>query len=352
MPTVVIPEPPTAPGRTKVFFASGRMARTIMSCDGGNTWINDRSQDENARCWLQDQTDPRYVECDHNPYAGVGIDSGDGWLFANFGWGYAGSVRRSRDGVNWDILRSDNWGGGVAYALGRLFLAWGSWFTSDDIGMTWSPVQNPNDNIVYDHPLARRLRDKIILLSRTNGVIVSSDGGKSWSSPQTLSGFNATNAVEGNGIDVAIGVVNNSGTATNNGFAARSIDGGKTWSSRRIWTADNASWNQIVFNGTEFVSWADGKAWKSTDGANWTSTPMTTTSTLYPTWWMAGPTAYNSDTKTYALVMDQWQYWYDKQRAYRSTDGVNWIELDASHFQGGHPIGAMTVGEIDSQYCP
>ena len=63
---------PVLTGTTKsVFMATGHMGRTVMSCDDGKSWINDRSENDNARCWSA-STDPNYVECDHTPYSGRG----------------------------------------------------------------------------------------------------------------------------------------------------------------------------------------------------------------------------------------------------------------------------------------
>ena len=355
--SVAVPNPTPNPNaqRTKVFVMQGRLARTAMSCDGGMTWINDQSHDDNLRCWLSDPKDPRNVECDHNPYAGVGVDSGDGWIFANFGWGYPGSVRRSLDGIHWEILKSDGVGGGVVYALGKLFLDWGGGWLSSDQGNTWSSVSSVPSSVTEDHPLAFRLGTKFALVGRLNGIGFSTDQGQTWRVTPYL-GYQPRNIVEGNGRIVTIGVVNKTPPEANQLWAASSSDTGLSWTNKQIHALENTEWSQLVFNGTDFVAWSrDMKVWKSKDGITWTSQTVVINGPTYSgaaSWVAQGPVGYNSQTQTYAMVSGEWSYWYEKQRAYVSSDGVNWAELDASHFKGGHPIGMITTAEIESKYCP
>jgi hypothetical protein len=47
-----------------------------------------------------------------------------------------------------------------------------------------------------------------------------------------------------------------------------------------------------------------------------------------------------------------WDQWYERQRFYRSTDGVTWDELAAGAFTGGHPVRFAAAGAVDVGTCP
>ena len=66
--------------------------------------MHDQSDRDSARCWLSDHTDPNYVECDHNPSAQRSLVYGDGYFYAKYGWGAPGSVRRTKDGIHWEVI--------------------------------------------------------------------------------------------------------------------------------------------------------------------------------------------------------------------------------------------------------
>jgi hypothetical protein len=316
-----------------------------MSCDGGQSWINDRSDNDAARCWVDG--DPNYVECDHTPYSGHGLDSGDGWFFANYGWGYNGSARRSRDGKTWEIVKTGGWGGGLAYSNGVLQLLWYAWPRTADMGATWTaPLNSPEG--MLDHAHLERLGTKFIAMGRAKGLAISRDQGVSWEwIPEFYPEWGQFFA-EGNGVVLGLGSKN--GDPNNTGFAARSTDGGKTWSTSQIFSAQYQSWSGLVFNGTHFVAWTADKVMKSTDGQTWTSTPLTVNGQTGQ--WMGGPFAYNPSTKTYVSIPSNWGGFYAKQKAYFSRDGIAWSLLSDQAFKGGHPINNIASGEIEARYCP
>jgi len=336
------PPPPPPPPKASVLVAAGHMARTVMSCDGGLTWINDQSQDDDARCWIQG---PSYVECDHTPYSSPngGLTYGDGWFYAAFGWGYAGSVRRSSDGKNWETVKTGGWGGGVAYAKQSLFVLWeGSWSTSPDRGTTWNLLtDSPRDN--FDHASPRTVGDTIIVMGRAAGAqqsAVSSDGGLTWSTPTGLGATDGHSFASGNGVLVSAG---------SDGTSARSVDGGATWTTETV--IDGGNWaTNMLFDGTTFVALGDGKKWSSPDGVTWSSVPFKIDGVAPVAWW-GGTAAYDPVAKSYVAILTEWNNYYDKQRAYRSTDGVTWTTLDATAFKGGHPLRTIVHGEIDPKAC-
>ena len=335
--------PPVSAGKVDVFMAFGKMGRTIMSCDDGVTWINDRSDDDAARCWTPGPTN---VDCDHNQYSSTGLDSGaDGWFYTQYGWGSAGTVRRSRNGVNWEVVRSGDWGGGLAVANNHVVQIWESgWSVSTDNGTNWNliPGSQWSGPLVFDHTFIKRAGQKLFARGRGNGQLaVSTDAGATW---KVSAGFDSSwggSFAEGNGIIVSNGVKEVSGQNPVS-YSARSTDNGLTWTAVTVIPAGRWSSN-IIFNGTHFMNWSTGTMYKSTDGIIWTSQPYSP--------YFEGTVSYNPRTKTYMAVHFNWGSWYDKQYALRSKDGINWTVLDQTHFHGGHPITGIITGEMDASAC-
>jgi hypothetical protein len=342
-PDVVTPPPPPAPKPT-VFVAIGHMGRTVMSCDGGLTWIHDRSDDDAARCWTDG---PNYVECDHTALSARngGLTYGDGWFYASYGWGFDGSVRRSKDGAQWETVKTGGWGGGVASAKHSVFVAWeGSWSTSSDDGTTWQPLAtSPRANFDHAYPVA--VGDEIIVMGRAGAAqesAISADGGLTWTEPSGLGADDGSSFAAGNGVFVSVG---------SNGTSARSVDAGSTWTSQQVIPTGTGNWaTNIVFDGANFVAWGAGMKWSSPDGVTWSKAAFTIDGAAPAAWWH-GPVSFNPGTKTYAAVLDVWGNYYEKQLAYHSADGVAWTALDAAHFKGGHPIRTIVAGEVDPSAC-
>jgi hypothetical protein len=330
---------------TDVFLASGHMGRTIFSCDDGKTWIHDMSDNDSVRCWVDG--DPNYVECDHTPNSGHGVDFGDGFFYANFGWGYNGSLRRSSDGVHWQIIKSNAWGGGVAYSQGSLYLDWGNGFLSNDQGLTWIN-NNMNPLQGFDHAKTYRTQDKIVSMGNANGsktFALSADGGKNWQYPATLQVGWLRKVVHGaaNQI-VVIGVLETS----NVGYSAVSLDDGLTWIIKQ--QGQGLDWNNLHYAKNKFVSWANDKFWQSSDGLNWTATNIIVDENVNKKL-PYGISSYNPATGTFVFISNVWAGYYDKQKAYRSTDGIHWYELSTSNFKGGHPLNDIVLGKIETKYC-
>jgi hypothetical protein len=326
----------------KVFLASGNVGRTVMSCDDGNTWIHDQSDDDTVNC--------NTVDCNNSATAAHGLDAGNGWFFANYGWSQNGSVRRSQDGVNWQTLRADGWGDGLGYAKNILLLNWSTWFTSLDTGLSWGILQSsPASQLT--HPKLVRSNDTFFAMGQAAPALaLSVDGGQSWQVPAGFQPEWTGHIAKGNGIIVSLGVLTTVGNP-NVGYEAYSTDGGTTWQTQQLFSA-NAIWAGPIYDGTQFVAWANGNVWKSADGASWTQTPLVIQGTGAMTAdKMAEPVAYNATTGTYVAIPNIPGNSYSSQQAYRSADGVTWTLLDAKHFSGGHPLVDLVVGDMDSSFC-
>lgn len=344
-PAPVAPSPTTPTTMKTIFMATGHMGRTVMSCDDGVTWINDRSDNDAARCWVA-QTDPNYVECDHTPYSSRGIDAGNGYFYANYGWGYNGSLKRSRDGKNWEVIKNGGWGGGIAWGPTRLFHVYegGGWSYSETNGASWTKIVDPITS-QFSYPAVKRLNNKIFVFGRGTKLGLSTDEGRTWKTQDIATPFN--DFIEGKGLIVAVGLKHRQGLTTY-GYAHVSKDNGATWSTTAF-ADDNFNHNlsDVVFNGSEFVTWAGDRVYKSTDGVTWTRYARKNDGlNPHPGWNYT--TSYNSKTGTYVAMFDR----YSNQKFYRSTDGINWTSLPTTKFKGGHPILDLITGEIDSASCP
>ena len=344
-PTPALPAVPA--GKVQVFMAAGKIARTVISCDDGATWIKDRSDNDAARCWTTG--DPNYVECDHDPRSFTGLDaSNDGWFYTQFGWGFDGTVRRSRNGVTWETIRTGGWGGGLAVAFNQVVSEFEyNMQISKDQGTSFKPPTTGYGN--FDHAFLSRAGNKIFSKGRGDGQLaVSLDGGDTWKSATAFTSFWGGNGfAEGNGMLVTVGTRSTAGQP-DNGFASRSLDNGVTWTAVQV--IPDSGWSMAVqFNGTEFVAWGGGKTWKSTDAITWTSTPMTVDGNPAPYW--SGAVSRNPQTGTFVSIIGNWGSWYANQGAIRSNDGITWTSLDANHFKGGHPIGKIVSAEMDASAC-
>ncbi len=314
--------PPPTQKQVEVLVAQGHMGRTVVSCDDGQSWIHDRSDDDNARCWVSG--DPNYVECDHHSGAGRGIDFGAGYFYANFGHGAPSTLRRSSDGFNWTVIQNlPRSAGSVLYTLKRLILFFGQF--SIDQGLTWQTSAPAPDVGFFAN--AKKLGSDLYVFGRASGIAISRDAGETWSQPATfrpewgmgIENISRGGVAQGNGVIVILGWQENTYPAANFGFAARSIDGGLTWAGHQVFAEPLAYWNSLIFNGKEFVSWSNGKMWRSPDGENWTSTPILTGQ-------VDGPVVMTSKG-TYVSITSTWGAYYANQKAYRSLDGVASIFL-------------------------
>lgn len=325
-------------GKVGVFLAQGHVARTMMSCDDGRTWIKNRSDNDALRCFEGG------VDCDHMESAGRGIAYGNGVFVATFGWGKPGSIRRSTDGFTWEKTLEGTTFGGMVYAPsdggGAFVAASRSPRASLDLGKTWSKTAEPTAT-VWNVRGAGFGAGNVVMVLEDSGkaeLALSADAGKTWTKPTTWP------STCGKSIQSEGGIVAGKGTLLivgGDGVACRSTDGGKTFADARM--GGNVS-SYAHFTGSEFVAWGrtdKNVMFRSTDGATWTTTASSHA---------VGPSA-RSDEGTFVATNGGWMQWYEKQQFYRSKDGVTWEVLPKTAFTGSHPIRGMTFGYVDAAAC-
>jgi hypothetical protein len=329
-------------GKIDVFLAAGKLGRTLMSIDDGESWIHDKSDDDNARCWC-DNKDPRYVECDHDPRSFTGFDaSEDGWFYAQYGWGAPGTIRRSQNFIDWEVVRTGGNGGGLAVSGNTVVSLWnGRRYRSTNQGKKWAEVK---DDLRMDgHPFIKSAGGKLFATARGDGQFkMSNDEGKTWKLLKDVKAGWTDSIVEGNGILVSTGTRREK-DKPDMAYSARSTDGGFTWVGQEVVQGKRWAAN-IVFNGKEFVNWAGGKCYRSSDGIKWESEKISVGS-FNPQHWGAN-VSFNPRTGTYVAILSVWGNYYEKQKAYRSKNGAKWIELKDDKFKGGHPIGKIMLAQI------
>lgn len=342
-------------GSTPVFVAQGHAGRTIVSCDDGHTWVANHSDDDSIVCFSDG------FDCDHTPGAGRGITFAQGYFVATFGWGQPGSVRRSKNGVDWETTLEGQTFAGVAFGAGTFMLGGRPPYLSTDAGATWAPggdVDSAEWN-VRRSGFAAHDGGRFVLAfgSNANDINVSADLGATWARPAALPPACAGDMQWSGGIEYGNGVMVIVGGT---GVACRSTDGGDTWTEAPVGGELTA---QLVWTGTEFVTWgrtADftPALFRSSDGAAWTVTPTvvrrqnadgTISESPGPTVGAVG----RSDAGTFVAVNGGWQVWYDQQEFYRSADGITWDALPQGAFVGSHPIQFIAFGRTDPGVaCP
>ncbi len=357
---------------TPMFMATGHMGRTTFSCDEGQSWAGNRAFDTNgdvdacsevqpvicyddaSGCQFLDEDVCQQVatncDCDHHPGQGLGIAYGDGWWVGTFGWGPApGSVRRSIDGVTWEVVVEDTTFGGLTYGNGTFLAGDRQPLRSQDGGATWQPTAPAdfvaaNGQTIYN---VRRVgfadvdggRFIIVATSGDNrDILLSSDEGDSWWRPAVRPEIclNNTRAIlSGNDTIVLLG---------STGVACSSLDGGETWSEVTV-AADGFVGADGVWDGTAFQWWDGGQRYRSVDGTTWTTEAMSPSLEL-------GAVAADPQTGKLVAVRGGWTgSWYEGQEFYRSDDGVNWVTLDPGTFVGSHRISRISIGHVQDAVC-
>lgn len=351
------------PGTIPIFVAQGSMGRTVISCDDGQSWVANHSWDvdgnalmcgrpQPVRCWedtcsyLQDAQCIDAQCCNDTADESKGVAFGGGRFAATWGWGMAGALGASVDGVDWSFAPGGSYGG-IAYGLGRFVAASREPVWSSD-GVDWQPTE-PADfqnaggadlwsvrSFAYgDYQDGGRF--VAVATGDGHDILVSSDG-QSWWRPSVIPPDCGTDTffygsiLGGNDVFVIVGQP---------GTVCRSTDGGDTWAMASTGLAEILSHG--VWTGSEFQYWGDdGTMTTSTDGLDWVNTAMTTPMRI-------GPVA-RSDDGTYVAIDSVWSG-YEAQQFWRSTDGLDWSPAPAN--LAGHPIFHIAFGHADSSAtCP
>ena len=130
-------------GKVPIFIAQGDGGRTTISCDDGKTWVANHSWDidadpilcgmkQSAICYMSNCSytingQCKQMQCcNDTPDVAKGVTFGNGQFLATWGWGQPGSVRRSRNGIDWtssfDNVNENSFGG-LVFGGGHFVLA-------------------------------------------------------------------------------------------------------------------------------------------------------------------------------------------------------------------------------------
>ncbi len=359
-------------GKIPVIVAQGFLGRTVMSCDDGKTWINNRSWmsdgdslvcgmkqtvrcgqsacytlDRNGSC-VQEQP----CSCSHSTGDPRGVVFGKDSFVATFGWGAPGKVIRSTNGKNWekvlDLPLSDT--GGIAFGDGKFILASREPVASPD-GANWEKAaaadfRAPDGTAMWSvrHFIFFPYLNGRFIATADLDILLSANAGGGWFRPDNLSSEcgNFQNVVGGgpvygNGILLTVGPP---------GFVCRSTDGGLSWTKGIIGAP--YIYSGVVFHKGQFLAWSswddtDGGYFRysSVDGLQWTRTKMATETGIGKVVETAGG----------SLVATN-GFWnqYEGQNFIRSTDGgITWSQgTQSSAMDDRHSIIHMSVGYVSS----
>jgi len=274
-------------------------------------------------------------DCDHQNWAGRGIEYGDGAFVATWGWGKPGVVQYSEDGVNWtNSSLVGNTFADVSFGSGKFLV--GSWRpqVSSDRGRTWAVLQPPQAYSSFYN--ARSLN--FIGPALNGAFIIGGDGdilfrigsnSLDWSSPPKDSGCGGGFSRLASAGSSAVGL-----KASTNAVCTTS-DGGQSWT---LLSLPGRPYGGFWKNGT-FYFWANQKMYTSSDAISWLTTDLITPGVSFGEMAM-------SDIGTFVMSNANWGNWYEKQKFYRSTDGVTWQTIPNGAFVGSHPIRRMVFGYV------
>ncbi len=350
---VANPVAPTLNGKlVPVFVAQGHQARTVMSCDDGASWIHDVSDDSGTPCLNAD--------CDHTATSASGIDYNDGWIFSAYGHGMPGTLRRSQNGYSWEIIntRSVNSSQGVSYVNKTLFLPNGNFGLSFDLGKTLVDNVKSIPSVFNGYfAFGRLARAGSVLFASGNGGsatsgpqgLISQDSGLTWNSVASNSvGWDAGVYIAAGKGRLAMVSTTHLSFSNTSAFVSYSDDNGLTWTGKVVYNGvDYADWSGLWFDGNQFVAFFDNQMWKSLDGISWSSSPLVSP----VAWGVTATSIARGPSGTYVSIPNLWNGSYTNQRAYRSTDGLNWTQLDSNHFKGGHPMLRIISAYVDASVC-
>lgn len=316
-------------GMIGVFVAQGHAGRITRSCDDGLTFPYNHSQDDAYRCFSDDQHD-----CDHSEFAGRGLAFGAGSFVATWGWGYPGTLQRSLDGKSFiDVMNETPTFADVAFGNG-LFVAGGNpTYVSSD-GSNWELGGELSFDFNYrgiEFVPAHGGTFIVTGESDEQRAISYSRDGKVW---LAASDRPATCGQELRGVAGSDTVII---VASGKGHICRSTDGGDQWTQTQV--AERFT-SQPLWTGSEFWIYSGTERYQSVDGEAWSSQSIT------PSTIQIGNLA-RSPGGTLVAANEGWQVWYEDQRLFRSTDGLNFTVLEPeTAMTGSHPLNFLSFGYV------
>lgn len=355
-------------GLREVFVLVGKQGRRALSCDDGRSWRDDVSLDEalpmalRFRCFSGAFALPdggmANTDCDHNAWSSTSLAFvGDAFIHT-MGWGTPGTFWRSTDARSWALVHTGPGSQDLMVGPNRIIVATRAGLASNDRGLTWGPgreLQLANGANDIWNVRGGAYGGGTYVVSAQDGANVdyqvSRDEGATWQRPQLVGGgridaCGSSHPVYGNGVFVTATWT----ASANRTTICRSTDQGLTWSV--ITGPTDYFESRVLFTGAGFVAWSNGKVHRSTDGATWTTSNTVSRS---PTGVMGpGPNIGSvavSPAGTFVAVRGGWDVWYDRQRFYRSTDGVTWDELPETAYEKGHPVTMIVAGRAPESSC-
>lgn len=316
-----------------MLIAQGRLGRTIVSCDDGQTWRNNRDEVPGAQCG-----DPPNIECDHHPWASQGIVQTEDAVVANWGWGAPGTVRRTVDGVTWQNVLTVQAGAnisGLAAVGNRVMTGAGLPMLSSASGAanTWATVTYLGGGNVTRHIASAGNRFVVLFDS---SLRVSDDNGSTWRTPTTPSGC----------VGPVLGIVAHDQTIVffhYGGSVCVSRDLGDRWT---VVPVASAFSSKGVWAQGYFTSWNGSTRYRSADGLTWSQ------DTGSPADVSIGAVVY-TPAGTYVAFKGGWRSSYADERIYRSRDGLAWETLPSTAHVHSHPITHLLSASVRaSSICP
>jgi len=309
----------------------------MTSCDDGQTWVFNRSDDDSGSCVG--------VDCDHHPGSSTGLTFGNGYFFASFGWGDNPTrLMRSNNGVAWETVYSQSGYSfaGVAWAGDRLVAGDVTPRYSLNLGASYSASAWPDYQVGEGvWPNARGIGyapfggGRILLLSGAGDgswadTTVSRDSGLTYGHPTVWPS-------ECRGYGRGVAFANNTWLQVWAGrnLVCRSTDGGDTWSTHQPFEAQGGELSNAAVVDGAFIVYQDTTGHRSTDGSSWT--PFTTNERVEVV-------AASASTGTLVMTRNGWGSPYSEQRMFRSTDGATWQSIPLTAFVQSHPITHITFG--------